>query len=633
MREAGFAGTMPGTASGLKEERVNTHTLLDGSHRNRAGLFLAACLTILLVAVVTASFVQRGFGRLEVSNVHFRNEAGIPIRAKLLQPAGAAAGAPLPGAVYIHGYQNNRETSDPYCIELARRGVVMLCIDAIGRGNSGQPGDPEAATFDASYGARAALGYLRALPYVDGERVALMGHSLGAEMAYGVALADPGVRALVISGFAYREDATPSVPRNMLMMIGKYDEYRTRMTGVRDIERDWMDSPQTLAAFGRGDAEIGVTYGDFAQGTARRVVVPKAIHIQVSHSRGPVAEAAEWLRQALRPPEALWIDAGRQIWPLKEWATLVAMVAGFASLMPLGLILLRTRAFRGLQGPAAGAYACRGGALWKYALVNGLLMWLYLPLIFVMFGLHVYVVPIDGVFPMMLVNGVVWWFMVTNLIGFFLFRRWQRRRGAAGPSLADLGISFRPDRFGLEWGKVGRAALLAAALFAFAYLVEHLLEAVFLVDYRFVFPFASDLTPYRALMALLYFPFLLAGFLGQALFLHGQLRRPRKGTWLRTWLSWTGTNLLAMIVPLVLFLAVQYVPLLTTGAIPFVGPGGMLANFTMGLFHIIGVLVLVIPLSTWFYQVTGKIYLGAFLNAALVAWMFASSQVIAPIPV
>ena len=47
----------------------------------------------------------------------------------------------------------------------------------------------------------------------------------------------------------------------------------------------------------------------------------------------------------------------------------------------------------------------------------------------------------------------------------------------------------------------------------------------------------------------------------------------------------------------------------------------------------IGVLILVIPLSTWFFQLTGKIYMGAFLSAALVAWMFTSSQVIAPIPV
>jgi hypothetical protein len=89
----------------------------------------------------------------------------------------------------------------------------------------------------------------------------------------------------------------------------------------------------------------------------------------------------------------------------------------------------------------------------------------------------------------------------------------------------------------------------------------------------------------------------------------------------------------ALIAPLILFLAAQYVPLFTTGAIPFVGPGGMFVSFVINLFHIIGVLLMTTPISTWFYQLTGKIYLGALVNAALVAWMFTSSQVIAPIPV
>ena len=88
-----------------------------------------------------------------------------------------------------------------------------------------------------------------------------------------------------------------------------------------------------------------------------------------------------------------------------------------------------------------------------------------------------------------------------------------------------------------------------------------------------------------------------------------------------------------MVLPLALFMLIQYLPLLTVGYIPLVGPGGMLTSFTMNLFHLIGVLVMVIPISTWFYQLTGKIYLGAMLNAALVTWFFVSSQVIAPIPV
>jgi len=619
---------------------MDTAKLFNTERRSKAVIILVISLAVLIGAVVVAWLVQRDFGRVEVANVKYENFNGIPIRAKLLRPVEATAENPLPGAVYIHGYQNNRETSDAYCIEMARRGFVMLCIDAIGRGNSGIPNDLDDPDFDETYGGQTSFEYLKALPYVDAERVGMMGHSLGAEMAYAVALEDPTVKALVISGFAYREDASPENPKNMLMMIGKYDEYRERMTGVDDIEADWMSSPQTRAAFPVEDPQLGTTYGDFANGTARRVFVPKAIHIQVSHGKAPVAEALEWMRNALNPPEELWVDADSQVWHIKEWATLIAMLAGFALLLPLGLMLLRTPFFRALQAPGGGssasasAYSCTRKACLKLAVINGLLMWLYLPLVLVIFGLHVYVVPIDGLFPMMMVNGTVWWFVIANLIGFFLFVRWYKKQSReSGLTLADLGISYRDDRFGLDWGQIGKTALLAAILVAGAYLVQHLLEAVFVVDYRFIFPFASDLTPYRALMFLLYFPFLLLGFLFLAIFLHGQFRRPMKDTWLKTFVSWSVTNVLVMIVPLILFLMIQYVPLLTAGIVPFVGPGGALASFTMNLFHIIGVLILVIPISTWFFQLTGKIYLGAMVNAALVAWMFTSSQVIAAIPV
>jgi hypothetical protein len=440
------------------------------------------------------------------------------------------------------------------------------------------------------------------------------------------------VKALTISGFAYTIDATASMPRNMLMIYGKYDEYRERMTGTDDVEAEWISSPQTEAAFGRLDADFGTVYGSFDAGTARKVVLLPAIHIQESHSREGVTEAVTWMVSALKPSNAYMIPAANQIWEIKEWATLVAMLAGLASLMPLGLILLRTKYFRPLQGSISGKYACTRREFWKHATVNGILMWLYLPIIFVLFGLHVYVVPIDKVFPMMMVNGTVWWFIWINVIGFFILRRWFKRR-SDGLTWADLGLSFDKTRFSLDWKPIGKTALLAMILFSYAYLFEHVLEQVFIVDYRFLFPFASDLTPYRFGMWLLYFPFLLLGFVLMGIFLHGQLQLSQKKTWWRTFLSWSTANTLALIVPLILFMLIQYVPLLTVGVIPFVGPGGVLANFTMSLFHIIGVLVMITPISTWFFQLTGRPYLGAILNAALVTWMFVSSQVIAPIPI
>jgi len=462
-----------------------------------------------------------------------------------------------------------------------------------------------------------------------------MGHSLGAEMVYSIAMSDPTVKGLVISGFAYREDATPANPPNMLMIFGQYDEYRERMTGVQDVRAEWLTSPQTAAAFGSTEnLEFGVTYGKFEAGTARKVVLLPVVHLLESHHRVGVAAAVDWMRSALKPDPGLWVSADSQIWELKEYATLVAMFAGLFSILPVAVLLLGTPFFADLRTAISTRYACPRREFWQHVTINGALMWLYIPLIFALFGLHVYVVQIDKTFPMMLVNGTVWWFVWINVIGFFILRRWFRRKHhATGLVWADLGISFDTYKFHLEWGALGKTTLLGLFLFGYAYALEHLLEAIFIVDYRFLFPFASDLTPNRWGMWLLYFPFLLLGFLQMGFFLHGQIRLTPKDTWLKTFSAWSQVNTLVMVVPLILFLLVQYIPLFTLGVVPFVGPGGVLANFTMSLFHILGVLIIIVPLQTGLFQLTGRPYLGAIVNAALVAWMFTSSQVIAPIPV
>ena len=608
----------------------------DRSNKGAHASLLAflVCVAIMVGAVVVASLVQRDFGRIEVTNVIYKNYNGILVRAKLMKPVEATEENPMPGVVHIHGYQNNRETGDAYCIELARRGFVVLNIDAIGRGNSGMPNDPKDPNFDKTYGGLTSLKMLRSLSFVDPESVGMLGHSLGAEMAYQVALGDPGVNALVISGFAYTLAASDAKPKNMLMIIGKWDEFRKRMTGTRDIEKEWMTTAETKSVIPVTHPKIGVTYGDFEQGTARRVVVPRTIHFMESHNRGSISEMLEWMRKALHPPEQLWIDSKNQTWPIKEWATLIAMLSCFASLLPLGRIFLGMKFFSALRGAPTGKYACSLKSYLKFSAINGLLMWLYLPLIFVLFGLHLYLVHIDGVFPMMMVNGVVWWFFWVNAIGFFLFGRWFKRTSlVTGLTLADAGLSYREEGFGLDGGKVGKTVVLALILFGFAYFSEHLLEQIYIVDFRFLFPFASDLTAERAWLCLRYFPFILVGFVFMGVFLHGQLRRPGKRRRMATWMSWSFWNLVAMITPIILFLMIQYVPLFTTGFIPLVGPGGMFVSFILNLFHIIGVLIVVVPLSTWFYQLTGKVYLGALLNALIVTWMFVSSQVVAPIPV
>ena len=613
---------------------MNTARLFDPDRRSKAPLAFIVCLVVLIGAVVLASMTQKGFGRIAVSNVTYTNYNGIVIRAKLLKPLNASSSDPAPGIVYIHGYQNNRETGDAYCIELARRGFVVLGIDAIGRGNSGTPGELDDPDFDPTWGGKTSAAYLISIPFVDPQKIGLIGHSLGAEMVYTVALQDPSIKGLVITGFAYREDASSTMPKNMLMIHGKYDEFRRRMTGTRDFEKEWMNTPRTRKVFPVKNPKLGDTYGNFDDGTARRVYMPRITHLHTTHSGAAIAEALEWMKAALKPSQTDWIPSDQQIWPIKEWSTLVAMAACFASLLPLGLMLLRTSFFQSLQHPVSGTYACSGKAYLKPAIINGVLMWLYFPIIMGLWAVHLFLVKIDKMFPQMLTNGTVWWFLWINIIGFLIFRRWFKKQSREyGLTLFELGLSDQEDRFAINGLNVAKTILLSIILFLFAYLIEHTLESIFIVDFRFIFPFASDLTAYRTVLWFTYFPFLLVSFLLMGVFLHGQLRRSQKSTWLKTFLSWSAYNICVLVTPLILLILVQYVPLFIAGVIPFVGPGGFFIALTQNLLHIIVVLIIVIPIQTWFYQLTGRIYLGAVLNAALVTWMFVSSQVIAPVPI
>ncbi len=241
--------------------------------------FWGACFLIFVIAVIIGYSIQTDFGKVSVSNVFYKNYNGKKLRAKLFKPHSASPANPLPGVVFIHGYQNNRESGDAYNIELARRGFVVLGIDALGRGNSDIPNKLNDPNFDSTFGTRSSVQYLRTLPFVNPQSIGIMGHSMGAKFAYWVALEDENIRAVVIIGSAYDKRATTTRPKNMLMIIGELDEFRDFFTGTKNILTEWMKTEATKNAFPVQNPELNTLYGRFDNGTARKVFVHRISHI------------------------------------------------------------------------------------------------------------------------------------------------------------------------------------------------------------------------------------------------------------------------------------------------------------------------------------------------------------------
>ena len=94
---------------------------------------------------------------------------------------------------YAGGIRLFRQVADT----LSRRGMAVLRLDDRGVGASG--GDARTATSaDFADDIRAALAYLRSRKDIDGNRLALVGHSEGGAIAPMVAATDPRLKAIVV---------------------------------------------------------------------------------------------------------------------------------------------------------------------------------------------------------------------------------------------------------------------------------------------------------------------------------------------------------------------------------------------------------------------------------------------------
>jgi pimeloyl-ACP methyl ester carboxylesterase len=113
--------------------------------------------------------------------IEFASLDGTPLVATFYPPAHSGA----PGLLLIHMLGSSREVWDPYALRWQdpqngpAGGFAVLAIDLRGHGESGGGRDRAAMVGDGS----AALALLRTLPDVDADRIAIIGASIGADVA------------------------------------------------------------------------------------------------------------------------------------------------------------------------------------------------------------------------------------------------------------------------------------------------------------------------------------------------------------------------------------------------------------------------------------------------------------------
>jgi pimeloyl-ACP methyl ester carboxylesterase len=234
-----------------------------------------------------------------------RSASGLAPRDPLLpNPNAAAAGVnaapvPRPLAIIAHGFAGSQQLMQPYAVTLARNGYIAVTFDFPGHGRNPQPFvariEDEARRVGVLLGAlEQVTGFAAGLPGGDG-RLALLGHSMAGDvlLRYATAHRDQVVASVLISPYM-SATAPKTEPRDLLFVFGALEPEMLHQAGREAIVAASDGQLADAAA-----VTPGVTYGDLADGSARRLVLaPGVEHIGVLYGQGGIGAALDWLNQA-----------------------------------------------------------------------------------------------------------------------------------------------------------------------------------------------------------------------------------------------------------------------------------------------------------------------------------------------
>jgi pimeloyl-ACP methyl ester carboxylesterase len=238
-----------------------------------------------------------------------------------------ASGPHGPAVVIAHGFAGSQALMQPFAVTLARNGYTAITFDFPGHGRNPAPLAGGIADYEAA--SRALLTALDDVvdfarsPGVSDGRVALLGHSMASEIVVRHAVQHPDIAATAgVSLFS--RDVTPELPRNLLVIVGALEPSMLKAEGYRIVG---------MAA--QGEAQPGVTYGDFATGTARRVAFSGGVeHIGVLYSRESMNEALAWMNQVFGRQADGFVDA-RGPWLAVLFLGILALARSLAQRLPV----------------------------------------------------------------------------------------------------------------------------------------------------------------------------------------------------------------------------------------------------------------------------------------------------------
>lgn len=190
-----------------------------------------------------------------------------------------------PAVVLVHGFSSDRVNSSALARRIAQNGYGVLAIDVRGHGENRNSFVESQSGHGLREDVKNAVEFLRQSSLVDGSRIVVMGHSMGAGATLDYATHDPSIKGSVMISGGFNLDG-PERPRNTLFIFAENDP-------------DFIKETSILVAAhlaGADKIELGKVYGDVASGTAVEAIRVKGVnHVTIIWSADAAQSIVRWL--------------------------------------------------------------------------------------------------------------------------------------------------------------------------------------------------------------------------------------------------------------------------------------------------------------------------------------------------
>lgn len=615
-------------------------------------------LILILIGSVFAHLLQTDFHRVRVKDFYIGTIDQQTIHALVFIPKECTAENKCPAVVTSHGWLNSGEVQDAASIELSRRGVVVLAMDAYSHGMSSNVIRKTRSTSQEveGMGMIQLVEYLASdvINYVDTSQIGVMGHSMGGanswwtlryygkqyyaaieeaklpdsdggeniteeEQAYADSLNKvwagfpTGSAPLVIT-----EDANPytEIYANLGVLYGYYEEGGYRMsTGNAVIVGEsteafglvnyplgvQQDNPVTYV-------EEGVFYGDKEDRTLRVLYQPKTTHPLIHFMPNATRDVIEFFTEVfdLNSP----LTPGNQTFLIKELFNFVAMIGLFIIMVPIAQLLMDCPVFadlKGEEGPKVPAITKESRPMWNIGIlltgvisfITAILSW---PLYRKIFTDTTAGIP-TTFFAASTANCVGTWTLIMGIWCMFWF--WinfkrDKAKGIRTDEMIGWKISTR------KWWKT---LALAIAVIAGVYIVVWFCKWAFNTDFRLWTPAIKTFAPDKLINFLPYLPAWFLFYLSNSLIVNGAMRvegmSERKNLFICGVSNIIGAGLMGIIQYGKLYFIDHNVMWGTKPPVSWIDP--LVIIFTVPW------LFLAPYILRAFYKATGKVWLGAWV--------------------